>query len=48
MALSLEMLKSVDWCLVIMYICFAFQACMILAFHVYIHRPLPHELRKTV
>jgi hypothetical protein len=39
----LEMFNSVCCTLVGLYVYFAFQFFMVLAFHVYIHRPLPHE-----
>jgi hypothetical protein len=45
MAHSLEMFDSVLWSLVALYICFALQFLVVLVFHVYIHRPLPHERR---
>jgi hypothetical protein len=34
---------SICWTLEGLYVCFVFQFLMILAFHVYIHLPLPHE-----
>jgi hypothetical protein len=43
MAHWLEMHDSVLWSLVALYICFTLQLLMVLAFHVYSHRPLPHE-----
>jgi hypothetical protein len=41
-----EMFESLRWTLVAMYLCSAGGVCLLLVFHVYIHRPLPHELRR--
>jgi hypothetical protein len=40
-----EMLESLHWTLVAMYLCIVGGVCLLLVFHVHIHRPLPHELR---
>jgi hypothetical protein len=39
----LEMFGSMCWTIVGLYVCFVFQFLMVLVFHVYIHRLLPHE-----
>jgi hypothetical protein len=41
----LEMFESLCWTLVAMYLCIVGGVCLLLVFHVHIHRPLPHELR---
>jgi hypothetical protein len=45
MTQSLEELESVRWTLVGMYLCIVGGICLLLAFHVHLHRPLPHERR---
>jgi hypothetical protein len=40
-----EMFESLRWTLVAMYLCIVGGVCLLLVFHVHIHRPLPHELR---
>jgi hypothetical protein len=40
-----EMFESLRWMLVAMYLCIVGGVCLLLVFHVNIHRPLPHELR---
>jgi hypothetical protein len=42
---SLDMFESLRWTLVAMYLCITSGICLLLVFHVHIHRPLPHELR---
>jgi hypothetical protein len=44
MAQFVEMLKSLRWTLVAMYLCIVGRVSLLLVFHVHIHRPLPHEL----
>jgi hypothetical protein len=41
-----EMFESLRWTLVVMYLCIVGGVCLLLVFHVHIHRPLPHELRR--
>jgi hypothetical protein len=41
----LEEFESLRWTLVWMYLCIAGGVCLLLAIHVHIHRPLPHEWR---
>jgi hypothetical protein len=45
MARFVETFEYLRWTLVAMYLCIAGGVCLLLVFHVYIHRPLPHELR---
>jgi hypothetical protein len=45
MAQLLELIELLRWTLVGMYLCIAGGICLLLVFHVHIHRPLPHELR---
>jgi hypothetical protein len=40
-----ETLESLRWTLVSMYLCIVGGVCLLVVFHVHIHRPLPHELR---
>jgi hypothetical protein len=40
-----EMFESLRWTLAAMYLCIVGGVCLLLVFHVHIHRPLPHELR---
>jgi hypothetical protein len=42
---SSEELESVRWTLLGMYLCIVGGLCLLLAVHVHIHRPLPHERR---
>jgi hypothetical protein len=39
-----ETLESLHWRLVAMYLRIVGGICILLVFHVHIHRPLPHEL----
>jgi hypothetical protein len=39
-----EMFESLRWTLVAMYLCIVGGVCLLLVFHVHIHRPLFHEL----
>jgi hypothetical protein len=41
----MEMFESLYWTLVAMYLCIIGGVCLLLVFHVHIHRSLPHELR---
>jgi hypothetical protein len=41
----LEELESFRWTLLGMYLCIVGGLCLLLAVHVHIHRPLPHERR---
>jgi hypothetical protein len=41
----LEVFESLRWTLVGMYLCIAGGICLLLVFHVHIHRPLPNERR---
>jgi hypothetical protein len=41
----METLESLRWKLVVMYFSIGGGICLLLVFHVHIHRPLPHELR---
>jgi hypothetical protein len=41
------MFESLRWTLVAMYLCLVGGVCLLLVFHVHIHRPLPHELRRS-
>jgi hypothetical protein len=45
MAQFVEMFESLHWTLVAMYLYIVGGVCLLLVFHVHIHRPLPHELR---
>jgi hypothetical protein len=45
MAPSSEEFESFRWTLIGMYLCIAGGLCRLLAVHVHIHRPLPHEWR---
>jgi hypothetical protein len=45
MTQSLEEFGSFCWTLMGMYLCIVGGICLLLAVHVHIHRPLPHELR---
>jgi hypothetical protein len=45
MILSSEELESFRWTLLGMYLCIVGGLCLLLAVHVHIHRPLPHERR---
>jgi hypothetical protein len=40
-----EMLEPLRCTLVAMYLCIVGGVCLLLVFHVHIHRLLPHELR---
>jgi hypothetical protein len=40
---SSEELESFRWTLIGMYLCIVGGICLLLAVHVHIHRPLPHE-----
>jgi hypothetical protein len=40
-----EMFESLRWTLATMYLCIIGGFCLLLVFHVHIHRPLRHELR---
>jgi hypothetical protein len=40
-----EMFESLRWTLAAMYLCIVGGVCLLLVFHLHIHRPLPHELR---
>jgi hypothetical protein len=40
-----ETLESLCWTLVVMYLFIVVGVCLLLVFHVHIHRPLPHKLR---
>jgi hypothetical protein len=42
---SSEELESFRWTLIGMYLCIVGGLCLLLAVHVHIHRPLPHERR---
>jgi hypothetical protein len=42
---SSEELESFRWTLLGMYLCIVGGLCLLLAVHVHLHRPLPHELR---
>jgi hypothetical protein len=44
MAQFLELFESIRWMLVGMYLYIAGGICLVLVFHVHIHRLLPHEL----
>jgi hypothetical protein len=44
MAQFVEMFESFHWTLVAMYLYIVGGVCLLLVFHVHIHRPLPHEL----
>jgi hypothetical protein len=44
MARFVEMFESLRWTLVAMYLCIVGRVCLLLVFHVHIHRPLPNEL----
>jgi hypothetical protein len=44
MAQFVEMFEPLRWTLVAMYLCIVGGVCLLLVFHVHIHRPLPHEL----
>jgi hypothetical protein len=46
MAQFVEMFESLHWTLVAMYPCIVGGVCPLLVFHVHIHGPLPHELRR--
>jgi hypothetical protein len=39
----LELIESLRWTLEGMYLCIVGGICLLLVFHVHIHRPLPHE-----
>jgi hypothetical protein len=39
----LELLESLCWTLVGMYLCITGRICLLLVFHVHIHHPLPHS-----
>jgi hypothetical protein len=43
MTLSAEGLESFRWTLLGMYLCIVGGLCLLIAVHVHIHRPLPHE-----
>jgi hypothetical protein len=45
MAQFVEMFEPIRWTLVAMYLCIVGRVCLLLVFHVLIHRPLPRELR---
>jgi hypothetical protein len=45
MAQFMEMFESLRWTLAMMYLCIVGGVCLLLVFHVHIHRPLAHELR---
>jgi hypothetical protein len=45
MSQIVEMFESLRWTLVAMYLYIVGEICLLLVFHVHIHRPLPHELR---
>jgi hypothetical protein len=40
-----EMFEPLRWTIVVMYLCIVGGACLLLIFHLHIHRPLPHKLR---
>jgi hypothetical protein len=40
-----EEIKTLRWMLIGMYLCIVGGLCLLLAVHVHIHRPLPHERR---
>jgi hypothetical protein len=42
----LEVFEMLRWTLVGMYLCITGGICLLLAFHVHIHRSLPHERRR--
>jgi hypothetical protein len=44
MAQFVEMFESLRWTLVAMYLYIIGGVCLLLVFHVHIHRLLPHEL----
>jgi hypothetical protein len=41
----MEIFESLRWTLVAMYFCIVGGVCLLLVFHVHIHRLLPHELQ---
>jgi hypothetical protein len=45
MAHFVEMFESLRWTLAAMYLCIVAGVCLLLVFHVHIHRLLPHEPR---
>jgi hypothetical protein len=45
MAYLLELIESLRWILVGMYLCITGRICLLLVFHVHIHHPLPYERR---
>jgi hypothetical protein len=45
MAQFVETFEPLHWTLVAMYLCIVGGVCLLLVFHVHIHRPLSHELR---
>jgi hypothetical protein len=45
MPLFVEMFEPLRWTLVAMYLYIVGGVCLLLVFHVHIHRPLHHELR---
>jgi hypothetical protein len=44
MAQLVEMFESLHWTVVAMYLYIVSGVCLLLVFHVHIHRALPHEL----
>jgi hypothetical protein len=47
MSQIVEMFVSLRWTLVAMYLYLVGRICLLLVFNVHIHRPLPHELRRS-
>jgi hypothetical protein len=47
MSQIVEMFESLRWTLAAMYLCIVGRVCLLLVFHVHIHRPLPHELQRS-